>query len=77
MLPEVASLVQPGTVIADVGSTKRSVLAAASAHFADGPVFVGGHPFAGAARSGMGSGSPELFTHDPVVCGSRRAARGR
>jgi prephenate dehydrogenase len=65
MLPEVASLVQPGAVITDVGSTKRSVLAAASAHFADGPVFVGGHPFAGAARSGIEYGSPELFTGRP------------
>jgi prephenate dehydrogenase len=43
-------------VVTDVGSTKRSVVAA---H--DDPRFVGGHPLAGAETSGVRHARPDLF----------------
>lgn len=46
------SLVRPGTLITDVGSTKSEIVAAARAHVKRG-VFLGGHPMAGKQVSGL------------------------
>ena len=46
----------PETVVSDVGSTKRAVVAA---H--DDPRFVGGHPLAGAETGGVGFARADLF----------------
>ena len=43
-------------VVTDVGSTKRTVVAAA-----DDPRFVGGHPLAGAETAGVRHARPDLF----------------
>ena len=40
-------------------------MAAAGEHIVNGATFVGGHPFAGAARSGIEYGSPDLFNDRP------------
>ena len=74
LMPDVAAVVGHDAVVTDVGSTKRAVMAAAREHFADGPVFVGGHPFAGAARAGIEYGSPDLFAGRPWFL--TRGARG-
>lgn len=51
---------EAGTVVTDVGSTKRSVIAAAVAAGL-GRRFVGGHPMAGHDRSGWSAARPGLF----------------
>ena len=63
-VPQIATLLAaarrvglPGT-ITDVGSTKRQIMAAAAA----GPIsFVGGHPIAGSALSGVAHARADLF----------------
>lgn len=62
-LPE---LVAGGTIVTDVGSTKRAIVDAARA-LPDRLAFVGGHPLAGAARAGIEHGSPEMFRGRPWI----------
>lgn len=55
-------------VITDVGSTKRSVIAAAEAAFGRCPAnFVPGHPIAGTERTGVEASFPELFHQRRVI----------
>jgi prephenate dehydrogenase len=60
-----AQLVQlplkPGCMITDVGSTKASIVEAASSLVIDGVYFIGGHPMAGSERSGVEAASSHLF----------------
>jgi prephenate dehydrogenase len=65
-LPEVVRaawpLLEPGSVLTDVGSVKGGVVAAAGAcPPRRGVAFVGGHPMAGSERSGFGASDPGLF----------------
>ncbi len=60
-----APRLQPGTVVTDVGSTKRDIVAAAESRGVDG--FVGGHPLAGAATSGTASAREHLFRGRPWI----------
>lgn len=62
------SAAEGGPVITDVGSAKRSVLAAA-AEAGVGPRFVGGHPMAGDHRRGWAASRPGLFRNALVwIC---------
>lgn len=56
-------------LVTDVGSTKRQIMAAASA--ARLPAFVGGHPMAGAEHGGLAHASADLFAGRPwmIVAG--------
>lgn len=55
-------LIQPGTVVMDVGSVKGTVHTLAETILKDtGAVFIGGHPMAGSERGGFNAGSPILF----------------
>ncbi len=58
------SVLDPGTVVTDVASTKGAIVAAAARH---GLRFVGGHPMAGRETSGYGSSTAELFGGRPWV----------
>lgn len=49
-----------GTVVTDVGSTKRELVAALSEH-PDGERFIGGHPLAGAETAGVENARAELL----------------
>jgi len=78
----VACLAALGDVVAreatvtDVGSTKRTIVEAAR-HLPARLAFVGGHPLAGAARSGIDHGSPEMFVGRPWIltpAGERHSA---
>ena len=60
ILGRLNELVGSGTIVTDVGSTKRSSVEAAR-RLAPGVAFVGGHPMAGAATSGFESATVELF----------------
>lgn len=57
----------PGeAVVTDVGSTKREVIAA-SADLPSRLEFIGGHPLAGAATSGLEAARPDLFNGRPWI----------
>lgn len=59
LLPLVAPVIGPGTLVLDAGSTKRAIVTAARQHGV--PNFVGGHPMAGAAMSGPLGARADLF----------------
>lgn len=54
----------PGTVVLDVGSTKRETVRALGS-LPDGVEAVGTHPMAGSTRTGMGAARPDLFGEAP------------
>jgi prephenate dehydrogenase len=56
VIAEVLAVAGADCVVTDVGSTKRSVIAAV-----DDPRFVGGHPLAGAETAGVEHARPDLF----------------
>ena len=60
-LDRLASLVGPGIVVTDVGSTKAEIVRAGDSRFPGGN-FVGGHPLAGSERSGVEAARADLFT---------------
>jgi prephenate dehydrogenase len=62
LLPEIAHLASPGTLVTDASSTKRAVCAAAAESFVDaGSRFLGGHPMAGKEISGIAAADADLF----------------
>jgi arogenate dehydrogenase (NADP+) len=67
IVPTVANLVpllSPATVLTDVGSVKGPIVEAASELW---PNFIGGHPMAGTAESGIAAAQFKLFAHRPYV----------
>ena len=67
LLDDVASAVQGGTVITDVGSTKVEIVREAERVVPDGVYFIGGHPMAGAERRGVEAADPYLFENAVYV----------
>jgi prephenate dehydrogenase len=68
LLPAVAAAVRPGTVITDVGSTKRGIVRVAERLAAARPLaFVGSHPMAGSERSGYAAARTDLFAGAAVI----------
>lgn len=58
----------PNTIITDAGSTKSDVLAYAQATLgAQAKQFVGGHPIAGAEKSGVSAATTDLYSNKNVV----------
>ena len=60
IIPEVASIMRPGTLLMDVGSTKTQVVEAMNA-LPKGIAAVGGHPMCGKETGGLESADPNLF----------------
>jgi cyclohexadieny/prephenate dehydrogenase len=58
---EIASHLQPGAIISDVGSVKGAVVRDIAPHLPTGVHFVPAHPVAGTEHSGPDSGFAELF----------------
>jgi arogenate dehydrogenase (NADP+) len=54
----------PATIITDAGSVKESIVAPATQIW---PNFVGGHPMAGKAESGVAAAELGMFRHKPYV----------
>lgn len=54
----------PHTIVTDVGSVKTPIVQAVSSLW---PNFVGGHPMAGTAESGIEAAVPDLFVNRPYV----------
>ncbi|MBN1612805.1 MAG: prephenate dehydrogenase/arogenate dehydrogenase family protein [Polyangiaceae bacterium] len=64
------SVLEHARVVTDTGSTKRA-MASAAARMSRGARFVGGHPMAGRAQSGLGAATPDLFVGRPwILCTS-------
>jgi prephenate dehydrogenase len=62
LLPEIARLASPNSLVTDASSTKRSVCAAAAESFREGGAhFLGGHPMAGKEISGIAAADANLF----------------
>jgi prephenate dehydrogenase len=63
----------PGTVVTDVGSSKRRICEKAWETLPEGIEFIGGHPVAGREVSGVESSLPNLFQGAPyVLCPASR-----
>ena len=60
-----ARLMRPGSVLTDVGSTKRAIVSALR-NLPRGVAFVGGHPVAGSERRGLGAADADVF--DGALC---------
>jgi prephenate dehydrogenase len=65
-VPETLAVLKPflkeNTIVTDAGSTKSKIMAAASKIMPPGVHFIGGHPMAGAERSGVEAADPLLFS---------------
>lgn len=61
-LRQLATLtLKPHVIVTDVGSTKRTVMAASRGLGQRGVTFIGGHPMAGSHKSGVTAGRADLF----------------
>ena len=61
ILTAIASALAPGAIVTDVGSTKRSVVAAAERLVPARTTFVGSHPMAGSEKRGVRFATADLF----------------
>jgi len=78
LIDDVARRVGTEVLLTDVGSTKRSICAAAAGLPAGAPAFVGGHPMAGRARGGWQQASADLLIDATwVLCPVGSAGRER
>jgi prephenate dehydrogenase len=64
MLARLPAIIPGEAVVTDVGSAKRTIVAAAAA-LPGRLAFVGGHPFAGSTRAGIAAARPDLFRGRP------------
>lgn len=65
-LGELDSLIKPGALITDAGSTKQAIVSRASQAISRGQ-FLGGHPMAGRERRGVEAAEADLFQGRPYV----------
>ena len=63
ILPRLANVITPQTLVLDTGSTKHAIMKVAAA--AGMPHFVGGHPMAGGTAAGPGEARADLFDGRP------------
>ena len=61
------SLIKPGAIITDAGSTKRDICRAARESLPNATRFVGGHPMAGSHFAGVQHASADLFSGAPYA----------
>lgn len=61
ILGKILPHIKPGTIITDVGSTKRSIVSKAEELMPANNIFVGGHPMAGSEQSGIIGADRYLF----------------
>ncbi len=62
IISRIRSLLRAGTVVTDVGSTKKQIMETARALLPPGIHFIGGHPMAGSEQSGIEAADPLLFS---------------
>ena len=73
ILTVIGPALAPGAIVTDVGSTKRSVVAAAERLVPTGAAFVGSHPMAGSEKRGVRFATADLF--HGAVCITTPTAR--
>lgn len=61
------SLVKPGAIVTDAGSTKREICRAARKSLSPEVSFVGGHPMAGSHLAGVSQAREDLFEDAPYA----------
>ena len=61
LIREMVKVLKAGAIVTDVGSTKRSVVAAAEREMSAGVRFVGSHPMAGSEKRGVEFARADLF----------------
>jgi prephenate dehydrogenase len=61
LLPAVARHAAAGSLVTDVGSTKKQIVEQAAAHFGQSSFFIGGHPMAGGEGRGIRWADAFLF----------------
>ena len=66
LLAQIAGYLRIGAVITDVGSTKRSIVAAGESILPPSVRFVGSHPMAGSEKRGIGFAKADLY--EGAVC---------
>lgn len=67
LLPQITECIVPGTLITDVGSTKKKICEEASIHFVKDRYFIGGHPMAGSEGHGISWADALLFENAVYV----------
>ena len=82
VMQAIASALEPGAILSDVGSVKAHVVKVLAPLVRTGVHFIPGHPIAGTEHSGPSAGFAELFvgrwcvlTPGPEVAGGGRKAR--
>lgn len=65
MIESIRPFLKDGTIVTDVGSTKKGIMEEARKQIPRGVHFIGGHPMAGSEQSGVEASDPLLF-HDRV-----------
>jgi prephenate dehydrogenase len=63
---KIAEACSPGTIVTDVGSTKKEIVEIAKS-FKDKFSFVGGHPLAGSEKTGVEFSSADLFENSVCI----------
>jgi len=75
LLDEVPSMMKPGAILTDVGSTKRAICHKARRVCNPSICFIGGHPMTGSELSGLENARAELiFGSTYLLCPSEPAA---
>jgi prephenate dehydrogenase len=63
LITKLAPMLRPGTLVTDVGSTKRTVVNLAAKLLPEKVSFVGSHPMAGSEKRGVEYARADLFTN--------------
>ena len=66
LIPVLGSLLQPGALVLDLGSSKAAICAAL-ATLPEQVAAVGGHPMCGKERGGLAAADPALYRNAPFV----------
>ena len=66
LIKDISGLISPGTIVTDVGSTKRTVVKLGEERLPAGVHFVGSHPMAGSDKRGVEYARTDLFQN--AVC---------
>lgn len=76
LIPRLGSLLQPGALVLDLGSSKAAICAALDT-LPEQVAAVGGHPMCGKERGGPAAADPALYRGAPfVLCPTRRTTPG-
>lgn len=67
LLPKIGPYLKSGTLVTDVGSTKRRIIEAADRYLPASCDFIGGHPMTGAEKRGIEAADPFLFENTTYV----------